>query len=105
MSIRPVEFNGMVQRTQDVSTLKQNEDNKPVFEQHVLSGKLQKDVQKSLQQVKHGDDTENYQKKYDAREKGSNEYEGSQSKKKKKENQKEGQVLRKSMYSGFDMKI
>lgn len=32
MSIRPIDFNGMVQRTQDVSTLKQNEDNKPVFD-------------------------------------------------------------------------
>ena len=29
MSIRPVDFNGMIQRTQDVSTLKQNEDNRP----------------------------------------------------------------------------
>ena len=32
MSIRPVDFNGMIQRTQDVSTLKQNEDNRPVVE-------------------------------------------------------------------------
>ena len=31
MSIRPVDFNGMIQRTQDVSTLKQNEDNRPFF--------------------------------------------------------------------------
>lgn len=105
MSIRPIDFNGMVQRTQDVTTLKQNEDNKPVFEQHMLSGKIQKDTQRSLQQVKHGEDTENYQKKYDAREKGSNEYEGNKREKKKKEGPKEGQVIQKSSYSGFDMKI
>ena len=33
MSIRPVEFHGIVQRSQDVSTLKQNEDNKPMLQQ------------------------------------------------------------------------
>ena len=27
MSIRPVEFSGVVQRSQDISSLKQNEDN------------------------------------------------------------------------------
>ena len=32
MSIRPVDFNGMIQRTQDVSTLKQNEDNNVFLE-------------------------------------------------------------------------
>ena len=36
MSIRPVDFNGMIQRTQDVSTLKQNEDNRPVVEQQTI---------------------------------------------------------------------
>ena len=48
MSIRPVDFNGMVQRTQDVSTLKQNEDNKPVFQQQVLGTKLEKETQQQL---------------------------------------------------------
>ena len=36
MSVRPVDFNGMIQRTQDVSTLKQNEDNRPVGEQQTI---------------------------------------------------------------------
>ena len=33
MSIRPVEFSGVVQRSQDISSLKQNEDNKPMLQQ------------------------------------------------------------------------
>ena len=33
MSIRPVEFSGVVQRSQDVSALKQNEDNKSMLQQ------------------------------------------------------------------------
>lgn len=105
MSIRPVDFNGMVQRTQDVSTLKQNEDNKPVFQQHVLGAKLQKDTQHQLQQVNHGDDAENYQKKYDAREKGSNEYEQNRKKGKKKAEKEEGKVIKKASAGGFDIKI
>ena len=32
MSIRPVDLNGMVQRSQDVGTLKQQEDAKPMVD-------------------------------------------------------------------------
>lgn len=105
MSIRPIDFNGMVQRTQDVSTLKQNEDNKPVFQQQVLVTKMQKDVQQQLQQVNHGDDAENYQKKYDAREKGSNEYVRQKKEGKKKPGKKDGKVVPKTSPGGFDIKI
>ena len=44
MSIRPVDFNGMIQRTQDVSTLKQNEDNRPVVEQQTIFSQEMKKV-------------------------------------------------------------
>lgn len=105
MSIRPVDFNGMVQRTQDVSTLKQNQDNRPVYDQQALAGKLQKDTMQNMRQVNHSEDAENNQKKYDAREKGSNEYEGNRKDKRKKEEKQEGKVVRKSSLGGFDMKI
>ena len=45
MSIRPVDFNGMIQRTQDVSTLKQNEDNRPVVEQQTIFSQEMKKVE------------------------------------------------------------
>lgn len=105
MSIRPIDFNGMVQRTQDVSTLKQNEDNRPVFEQQVMATKMQKDTQQQLKQVTHSEDAENYKKKYDAREKGSNEYQNNYGKKKKKEEKKDGRVIPKSTLGGFDIKV
>lgn len=105
MSIRPIDFNGMVQRTQDVSTMKQNADNKPVFEQQVLVNKMQKDTQLNMKQVNHGEDAQNHQKKYDAREKGSNEYEGSHNERGKKEEKKEGKVVKKAAYGSFDIKI
>ena len=48
MSIRPVDFNGMIQRTQDVSTLKQNEDNRPVVEQQTIFSQEMKKVEHSI---------------------------------------------------------
>lgn len=103
MSIRPVDFNGMIQRTQDVSTLKQNEDNKPFLEQQNIQTQFSKETVHHMKQVTHADDAGNQQKRYDAKEKGSNEYVGQQ--KKKKEKKKDGKVIEKSASSGFDIKI
>ena len=52
MSIRPVDFNGMIQRTQDVSTLKQNEDNRPVVEQQTIFSQEMKKVEQIKQNNK-----------------------------------------------------
>lgn len=104
MSIRPIDFNGMIQRTQDVSTLKQNEDNKPVMEQQNIQSQFSKETIRHMQKVNHADDAENQQKRYDAKEKGSNEYVNHQ-KEKKKEKKKDGKVIEKSMSGGFDIKI
>ena len=105
MAIRPVEFSGVVQRSQDRSTLKQNEDNKPVFQQQVLVTKMEKETQQQLKQVNHGEDAENYQKKYDAREKGSNEYQRQRKEGKKKAGKKDGKAVSKPLAGGFDIKI
>lgn len=104
MSIRPVDVNGMIQRTQDVSTMKQNEDNKPVMEQRNIQTQFSKETIHHMKQVTHADDTQNQQKRYDAKEKGSNEY-VNQQKNKKKEKKTEGKVIEKSAFSGFDIKI
>lgn len=103
MSIRPIDFNGMVQRTQDVSTMKQSADNKPVVEQQFLTVQQQKSNTQRLHQVQEQEDAQENQKKYDAREKGSNSYERQQKKQKKK--QTGDQVVRKITAGGFDMKI
>ncbi|MCI8895078.1 MAG: hypothetical protein HFI41_10570 [Lachnospiraceae bacterium] len=103
MSIRPIDFNGMVQRTQDVSTMKQSADNKPVVDQQFLTVQHQKTNTQQLRQVQEQEDAQENQKKYDAREKGSNSYERQQKKQKKK--QAEGQAVKKAPARGFDMKI
>ncbi|MEG0963739.1 MAG: hypothetical protein RSD28_05220 [Lachnospiraceae bacterium] len=104
MSIRPVEISGMLQRTQDVSTLKQNENNKPMVEQQTLQTQFAKETIHHMKQVVHAEDTEKKQRKYDAREKGDNEYEDHR-KKQKREQKKDGKVIPKGAVGGFDIKI
>ena len=82
MSIRPVDFNGMIQRTQDVSTLKQNEDNRPVVEQQTIFSQEMKKVEQNLHQVVHAREKENAGYRYDAKEKGNGRYEKEERKKK-----------------------
>lgn len=105
MSIRPIEFNGMVPRSQDVGTLKQNEDNRPMFDQQNLAVRHEEEVQHNLQQVRQGEDAENYQKKYDAKEKGSNEYVMNRKKGKKKAGKEDEATAPRPSFGGFDIKV
>lgn len=106
MAVGPVTLNGMIPRTQDIGVLKQQEDSKPFVEQHNIQAHIKTQENRQLKQVNHADDTEQHEKRYDAKEKGSNEYKGQQKKKKKPEenNAKNGAVY---MPEGgrFDMKI
>ncbi len=104
MSIRPVEFSGMVQRSQDISALKQNEDNKAMLQQQNVQTQFAKDTVHHMKQVNHANDSDNPEKKFDAREKGSNEYEDRRNKKKKAGEKNSGKVSVKTS-GGFDMKI
>ncbi|MCI8483588.1 MAG: hypothetical protein HFH41_04525 [Lachnospiraceae bacterium] len=104
MSIRPVEFSGVVQRSQDVSTVKHNEDNKSALQQQNVQVQFSKETMHHMQQVTHANDSDNPEKKFDAREKGSNEYEDRRNKKKKAEEKNSGKVNLKAT-GGFDMKI
>ena len=97
MSIRPVVLNGMIQRTQDVGNLKQQEDNRPIVEQQNIQ----------IEQQKH-EEKENDGYRYDAKEKGNNEYEGESGRHKKRreeEPENEGKVILKGQGSHFDIKI
>jgi len=104
MSIRPVEFSGVVQRSQDVSTVKQQEDNKSMLQQQNVQTQFSKETVHHMRQVTHANDSDNAQKKFYAREKGSNEYEDRRNRKKKAEEKNSGKVSVKTT-GGFDMKI
>lgn len=104
MSIRPIDFNGMMQRSQDVSTLKQNQDNQPIVQQQHLNQVEEKKVYKQTHQVNEANENDEELAHFDAREEGKNKYFASKKKGKKKE---EGDkvTLKKPQSSGFDIKI
>lgn len=100
--IRPIEFSGTVQRTQDVSTIKQNEDQKPLHDQSNFQQKVQKNTEHLTQEVSNKDNADQNQQKFDAKEKGKNQYSRQEQKRRKKEEPK-GKVKLKNQ--GFDIKI
>lgn len=107
MSIRPVEFHGVVQRSQDVSALKQNEDNRPMLQQQNVQTQFAKETMRHMHQVNQANDSDNPEQKFDAREKGSNEYENLRDKKKKKKEKEDNsrKASTKARPGGFDMKV
>lgn len=111
MSITPVVLSGMTQRTQDISNLKQQEDNRPIVQQHNLNVQQEKQTDKLTHQVSEPEEKENEGYRYDAKEKGNNQYESNGKAKKKhkkeagKESSKEGKVIFKGQSRSFDVKI
>ena len=104
MSVRPIDF-AMLQRMNEVSQIKQNEISKPMIEQVNIMNQFTKEIHQKSEQVIKKDDLENGQKKFDAKEKGSNHYFGSESSKNdNEEDETEGRVHIKGQ-KGFDIKI
>ncbi len=108
MTVRPVDINGMIQRTQDIGTLKRNEDVKPQVDQQNIQTHVVKQEERVAKEVVGAEDTQKEDYRYDAKEKGNSQYEGNSKGKKKREKEKEdveGRVIVKGKSAGFDMKI
>jgi hypothetical protein len=106
MSVRPVEFNGMLQNQQGVSNVKQNEDQKPVLQQQQALVTVTKQEETAAHQVVNKDDPEREQYRFDARDGGKNQYQGNGKQKKSKEQKEkmeDGHVRIKGMSGGFDI--
>lgn len=85
MSIGPVMQNAAISRTQDYTTIKQNEDQKPVFEQNNIQANNFKETNIKQHQVHDADDSDQHEYQYDAKEKGNGGYSSNQNNKKKEE--------------------
>lgn len=106
MMIKPAMMQATVQRTQDMTGIKQQEDNKAYMAQSNAQATVKKEVEHKLQDVHEKDNADYNQQKYDAKEKGKNEY-FSQNKKGKDEedsDEEDGKVILKKRAS-FDMKV
>ena len=105
MTIRPIDMNGMIQRTQDVGIVKQQEDDKPYVDQLNIQQDVKKEEQKLTKEVHHADDSNQPEYRYDAKEKGRNQYQQNR-KKKEKRNEKSGDtVIEKHTMGSIDIKI
>lgn len=102
MSIRPIDFNGMIQRTDDVSHLKVHQDQKPVIDQQSIQVQVAHHEDALRHQVIDPKKSSQMDNHADAREEGKNKY---FSNRKKKKNAVDGKVVKKGTSSGFDMKI
>lgn len=92
-----------ITRAQDYTPIKQNEDNKSLIQQTVIGHEQQKEIAHRTREVHKSDNSDWQKKKFDAKEKGSNEYAGNGGRKREKR-PSGGQVVIKG-HQGFDMKI
>ncbi|MBQ2744186.1 MAG: hypothetical protein IJF37_01015 [Lachnospiraceae bacterium] len=105
MIVRPVVIQGTVQNSQNMTAVKHGEDAKPMVDQANIAVSNQKEVQLKSVNVIRKDDVDMGKEKFDAKEKGKNEYYSVKVKKKRKANDsEEGTVAIKSTGS-FDVKI
>ena len=106
MSVSPVSYNGMIQRTGDVSTIKHNEDARPGLEQHNIQAQQVKKEHALTHKVAQAKQKENEKPRYDAKEKGNGAYQKRDQKKKKPDGtSQEDKVIIKGQSRGFDIKI
>lgn len=102
--LNPIEFSGVVQRTQDISAIKQNEDTRPQVEYVTVQ---KQETQKAIlkhEQVNKKDNADKERNHFDAKEKGNGMYyESGGKKQKQKQNRDEGSVT-KLTTSTFDIK-
>ncbi|MCH4192843.1 MAG: hypothetical protein LKF52_11085 [Butyrivibrio sp.] len=85
MSINRIDFQGALARTADFSTIKQNEDNKGQVDQTNFQTQFSKEIDNKSNTVTEPKNTQQQQFKFDAREKGKNEYSGNGGKSRNKD--------------------
>lgn len=110
MAIGQVELNHAMTRIQDYSTQKHNEDFRGAIQQGQAQDKFNKDINQDIRQVVKTDQSEyhnraQYQnRKFDAKEKGDNQYSSDGGRKRKRDDNSDGRVKEKQN-TGFDIRI
>ena len=105
MAIGAVELNHAMTGINDYNHLRHQEDTKGMVDQTNFQNQFNQAVESRINNVHAGDDVNNNQKKFDAKEKGGT-YSGDGGKNRngrKQQDNPDGKVIPK--YSGFDMKI
>ncbi|TCT15073.1 hypothetical protein EDC18_104223 [Natranaerovirga pectinivora] len=88
MSIRPLDMQVLIPRTEPISNLKSLENQKYILDQNNNINEANKNSLKNNQKVIESNESEKYQPSFDAKEKGSNGYNKNNNKEKKKNTKK-----------------
>ena len=107
MSIRPIDFNGMIQRTDDISNIKHQQDSKPLVDQQNIQAQVERKEDAAKHQVRTKDDSSGAENQADARDEGRGLYysSGERNKHKQEEKKESGRVIKKKIGGSFDIKI
>lgn len=104
MAIGQVELNSAMTRIQDFTTIKHNEDQRGMVQQNQIQQQFSKQLDTHIRHVAKSEQSEYQNKKFDAKEKGSNQYSGDGGKHRKKDQSSDGKYFKRSE-TGFDVKI
>ena len=105
MAISPILMSGVVQRADDISAIKNQQDTRPVVEQQNVQTQMEKKVDAQRRQVVTAENSNKTDTHADAREKGKNSYFfRKKGKGNRSEQESEDHVVKKST-GGFDMKV
>lgn len=109
MALNPIEFNGVIQRSADMSVFKQNEDAKSAINQQSIQSAMIQHENDASNRVNDVDETDFFGFRYDAKDGGSNgtyQYHGKKKKKDEDENKEDfGKVIKKTEGGSFDITI
>ncbi len=105
MALGIVEINSAMTGINDFHNIRHNEEAKAGVDQANFQNQFDQEMETKRIDVNQSEDANNRQKRFDSRDKGSNEYsgDGGRNRKKKEDSNPDGRVIPK--YSGFDMKI
>ncbi len=105
MSIRPIDFNGMIQNTQEVSKDRSTEQNRPMVQQDFVAIETANEVELAAEQVHEFENATDSE--MDASNGSGEGYQRQSGEKKKKKKKKvsDGVVRLKNSVKSFDMKI
>ena len=104
MALGIIELNSAMTGINDFNNIRHNQEAKVNVDHMNFQDQFDQEMETKRIDVNQSEDANNRQKKFDSRDKGSNEYTGDGGKNRKKKDQNtDGKVIPK--YSGFDMKI
>ncbi len=104
MAIGQVELNSAMTRIQEFTTMRHNEDQRGMVQQNQIHQQFSKQLDTHVRHVAESEQAEYQNKKFDAKDKGSNQYSGDGGSFRKKKQNSDGKVPGISE-SGFDVKI